>query len=237
MQIERLDDVEIAGAVVSIWLADLRITGNLECSQTLSSDELRRANSFIFATDAQRYRLSRGALRQVLGYLTGIAPRRLLLETGTFGKPYLHGHERLQFNVSHSADWCVIAVVSQFGNTGAAGVGVDIEAERETFDLQSLIEHVCTDSEARALTDLPEHQLGAAFVTLWTRKEACLKALGMGLQLEPRTFITGYAPKTMRVELVSSGNQIYCELTHLRLPVHGLVASLALHFKSRRSSP
>ena len=74
--------------------------------------------------------VSRGYLRVLLGSLTGVAPEKVSLATGHFGKPYITdpGERSIQFNVAHSMDDAVIALSQQ------CTLGVDVEKRKSTHD-------------------------------------------------------------------------------------------------------
>ena len=141
---------------------------------SLSADEEARASRYRTAALAQSYRRGRAALRQVLAYYAGEAPRRLTLQYGAFGKPALKDHN-LQFNLSHSAGRALIAV------SGDA-IGVDLEWIHPSLVVEELAPIVCNGAEHDYLRNLPADARRIAFFQLWTQKEAYCKALGMGLQ-------------------------------------------------------
>jgi 4'-phosphopantetheinyl transferase len=81
----------------------------------------------------------------------------------------------LRFNVSHSRVIGLIAV------TKYREVGIDIEYVNHDFDVLSVAASAFSAEEAERLRILPATLQTAAFFSGWTRKEACLKAMGDGL--------------------------------------------------------
>ncbi len=67
-------------------------------------------------------------------------------------------------------------------------VGVDVEAHRPLGDLLAMARSVMTGAELAAFQALPEEARAPAFFTLWTRKEAYMKATGAGFTLPPQSF-------------------------------------------------
>lgn len=63
-------------------------------------------------------------------------------------------------------------------------IGLDVESVGRAL-APELVTHCCTDEEQRDLAALPPASQPAAFHALWTRKEAYMKARGLGLALEP----------------------------------------------------
>lgn len=104
-------------------------------------------------------------LPRVLG-LAGVE-----FETGTNGKPLLTGAAAdWGFNLSHAGDY-VVAVLAR-----GAAIGVDMESMSRKADIERLGERVFSASE-KALVRAGGRE---AFFTLWSQKEALLKALGCG---------------------------------------------------------
>jgi 4'-phosphopantetheinyl transferase len=62
-------------------------------------------------------------------------------------------------------------------------VGLDLEADERLIDLDILLPRIATATERQALAALPAEARRAAFMRLWTRKEAVVKLTGHGLAL------------------------------------------------------
>ena len=94
---------------------------------------------------------------------------------GPYGKPALRKQEKA-FNLSHSGDWCLMTI------SGFDFIGVDIE-QANAPDLRAA-PVMFTQRELRWMNDAPADR----FHVLWTWKESVMKALGLGLNLEPTSF-------------------------------------------------
>lgn len=86
---------------------------------------------------------------------------------GEHGKPGLDG---VEFNLSHSGEFALIAV------SLAAAVGVDIERVRDRVDIARLLARI-------GEKDLPEGR--TALFARWTQREAMSKAVGGPLFIPP----------------------------------------------------
>ena len=62
----------------------------------------------------------------------------------------------------------------------------------------------------------------------WTRKEACLKALGTGLSLSPLCFATGLVPDARQVLMPSDAGPLAIDVVSLDLGSHLLAAVAAM---------
>ncbi len=139
----------------------------------LSKDEIKRSQQFYFEQDRMRYIISRGSLRKILGLYLDRASESLQFHTDRQGKPFLtDNRQSIQFNVSHSGDVTLIAISMH------RRVGVDIERAREGIRMDEITEIFFSIPEKKYLQALPKKERFRLFFTIWTRKEAVIKALG-----------------------------------------------------------
>jgi len=138
----------------------------------LGDDERARADRFRFPRDRRRFVVRRARLRQLLGAWVGRAPEALTFTENSHGKPILA--DGPPFSLSHSADMMILAI-------GDAEVGCDLEWIDPALDWSPLAETFFTTTERNALAALPPEAARRAFFACWARKEAFVKALGLGL--------------------------------------------------------
>ncbi|MEL6493783.1 MAG: 4'-phosphopantetheinyl transferase superfamily protein [Cyanobacteria bacterium J06623_7] len=164
---------------IHIWRANLELPlSNLERLTTfLSADEIIRANRFRFPQHQRRFIASRGILRQLLGNYLGINASKLVFAYEARGKPFLAlpQNQSLQFNISHSHEYALLAFTREHQ------IGVDIEYQRPIPDALKIANRFFSATESQLLKQAPESEQANLFFQLWTAKEAYLKALGMGL--------------------------------------------------------
>jgi 4'-phosphopantetheinyl transferase len=147
-------------------------------SSMLSDDERIRAVNFQFDRDRNYFIVARGLLRVILSKYLNITPSHVEFLYKPYGKPNMlpiEGAIPLQFSLSHSKDLVVYSV------TTSCRIGVDIEYMNTLSDYDLLIEQHFSAQEKAAIQRLPEEQQRQAFYSLWTAKEAYLKATGQGL--------------------------------------------------------
>jgi 4'-phosphopantetheinyl transferase len=115
--------------------------------------------------------------RPWLAAYAGVSTSAITVNRGEHGKPFLGApHDDLAFSWSHSGDRALLAVAR-----GIHQLGVDIERSRPRPRLLELARRFYAAEEADALEALPDIRRLEAFLTLWTAKEAVLKAHGGGL--------------------------------------------------------
>jgi 4'-phosphopantetheinyl transferase len=197
-----------------------------QLAQTLSADECVRANRFRFEMDRTRFIVARGLLRSILGYYLGIEPGQVRLCYGRHGKPYLHEDFRalIRFNVAHSHQLAVYAFAR------AREIGIDLEYARPMPRSQQTAAEFMSAHEMALLSELPIDQQQEAFYLCWTRKEAYVKATGIGLE-QPLgrlsvSLVPGEPARLLNVE-GNPGETYHWSLRSFR-PAPGYVAALAV---------
>jgi len=102
-------------------------------------------------------------------------------ETGAHGKPHLTGAGAgWGFNLSHTGDFAVAALAR------GSEIGVDLESTTRKANIEGLAARLFSDSEQAQVREGGRD----AFFTLWSQKEALMKALGCGWadgQIQRRT--------------------------------------------------
>jgi 4'-phosphopantetheinyl transferase len=168
---------------IHVWTAQLDsgAAGWLVNSETLSPEELDRAGRYRFEHDRRRFIVARAALRYLLAGYLGRDPTSLRLVSGAHGKPQLApGSSRwLRFNASRSESLAFFAVGRD------RELGIDVERVRMDVDLEPLAGRVLSVAERGALDQLAPEARRRGIYRCWTRKEAYLKALGVGLVVAP----------------------------------------------------
>ncbi|GAA4352179.1 hypothetical protein GCM10023165_41040 [Variovorax defluvii] len=202
-----------------LWQVDLDATPAPQAVASLSESEWERARRFVFKRDRSRYIAAHAALREILGSQCGIPASMLEFQLGPFGKPVL-AEGRLHFNLSHSQSLALIAVCEH------TEVGVDVELLRPMPDAEALAETYFSPAERRALAALPPEAREHAFLCCWTRKEACLKATGMGLSVDTRSFEVGVSPEPREVHMGAGEDAARLALSSFH-DVHGALCAVA----------
>ncbi len=144
----------------------------------LSPDEQQKAARFLVPAKRAESEISRGLLRHLLGQLLNTDPRKLTFALSENGKPHLvekFNDHSIAFNVSHTQNRILIVF------TINAKVGIDIERIPPNFDWQPLARQFFTATEFNDLLNLPVSEQPRNFFREWVRKEALLKATGLGI--------------------------------------------------------
>jgi 4'-phosphopantetheinyl transferase len=168
---------------VHVWRIALEIGAPLltYLREILADDERVRADRFHFESDRRHFIAGRGALRILLAGYLARRPEEVRFAYSNYGKPRLadsYNRDHLQFNLTHSHGLALLAVTRQ------RDIGVDVERLRDIErDGEPLAARFFSPREAAVLRSLPPQLRREAFFHCWTRKEAYIKAHGMGLSL------------------------------------------------------
>ena len=173
---------------IDVWRINLDSPLPVGWQQCLPAEDFDRAARFVFQTDRTRFLCGHFSMRSLLGRYCAQAPRDLAFVTNTHGKPALSAHPSIGFNLSHSGNQATLAVGRQ------NAIGIDIERVEDHGDSWALAQQLFSDEEMNEIDSLSRDALIVPFLTGWTRKEACLKALGVGLSLDPRRLSVGLLP-------------------------------------------
>lgn len=162
---------------VHVWCASLVQPSDGLC-ELLSQDERARADRFYFDRDRNRFILSRGLLRMIIGCYLDINPTQIQFCYGPHGKPALQTsfqNRTFYFNLSHSKDLVLFAF------SWDHQVGIDIEYLRPISEAEYIADHFFSYNESTLIRTINTKDKLDAFFKIWTSKEAYLKATGGGL--------------------------------------------------------
>ena len=153
-----------------------------------SNDIQEHINSYINYRDKLVAFTSAMLKYYYLPTILGINPAETQIEIDSYGKPHLLNYPAIDFSVSHSGEYVVLAVA--FGGN----IGIDIEFIDKHIDL-TIKSIVFSDFECKLINNYYD------FFVLWSKKEAYLKCLGFGFSNEI------HRHTTLNNQLLESFNQ------------------------------
>jgi 4'-phosphopantetheinyl transferase len=151
--------------------------------------ETARAARFVRESDRRLFQVAHLAARVIVGAALGRSPGQVVFDRaacpgcgGPHGRPIVAGGG-VEFSLSHTPGLVALALAP-------VPVGVDVEGETaHAWAEVTLSLHPAERREIEAAADP-----AAAFARAWTRTEAYLKALGIGLGREPSLDYLGGGP-------------------------------------------
>lgn len=181
-----------AAGVVEVWFADIDACplDAAAIDAMLDGDERARAYRFVRDADRCRYRAAHAMLRGVLGRCLGLAPAAVGIVTGAHGKPALRdpGRHDIRFNLTHAHALAACAVAC------GREVGIDAEWTGRPIEADRIAARFFAPEEQAALAATDPALRTRAFHACWTRKEAYVKARGVGLSLPLDGFAVSVEP-------------------------------------------
>ena len=155
-----------------IWAFDLQAA-----LKEISEQRREQALKFKYEQGQRLCVLAYLLLKQALREGYGITENPVF-EYNEHGKPSIVGHSEIYFNLSHCKEAAICVVSNQ-------PVGVDVEGIREYRE--SLVNYTMNDEEITLIKSAENH--AAAFIRLWTMKEATTKLIGTGISNDMKTVL------------------------------------------------
>lgn len=167
-----------------------------KCALLLSEDERARWQRFRLGGNRHEYLMTRALVRTALSQYHPLAPEAWRFQANEYGKPSTDHDCGLRFNLSNSLD-LVACLISK-----GVEVGVDVEPYERAEQIAELAPKVFSPPELAQLAALSNRERLDRALSLWTLKEAYIKATGMGLSqsMNRYSFLFGGA-EGIRLEL------------------------------------
>lgn len=225
------DDFEMDSAV-DVWR--ISIASNIlavnDLLELLAADERDRADRYYQQKDRERFIISRGALRILLARYLKTHAAGIVFETGINKKPFVKNTDgaELHYNTSHSGDYILIAIA-------ALPVGVDVESMEPLFPYQDIMEHSFSPDEMAYI-----NQSGTpieTFYTLWTRKEALLKATAKGIDDDMKRVPCTDGEHIVESSIIQSNKNWFVNSFDMDTNYTGSIATLTKDIKFRIFAP
>ena len=151
----------------------------------LDGPEQARRRQFARSEPRREFTLCRAALRALLCRELDSGNEELSFGASEHGKPFaLVGGlpAPVSFNVSHSGRHGLIAI------TPRGRIGVDVEDRKARRDMDDDIRLLFAPGEQAGLASVEGSSKADLFYSLWTMKEALVKAAGVGLRIDTTSF-------------------------------------------------
>jgi 4'-phosphopantetheinyl transferase len=125
----------------------------------------------------------------ILGQYLDREPGSIRFVYGAHGKPSLEGADAdVQFNLSHTRGLALVAIAHR------RPIGVDVEQVRPFEEVAQLPRRIFSTRELSEFERLPAVDRQVAFFNAWTRKEALVKATGLGFTMNVQQVEVTFSP-------------------------------------------
>jgi 4'-phosphopantetheinyl transferase len=172
-------------AEVEVWHVDLPTSCDVDhLLPLLDEREGSKARRFRFRPHYESYVRSHVALRLVLGDAVGTHPDKIRFDNrcarcgADHGKPTIAWPARtgIDFSLSHTTGVALVAVAWD------RLVGIDVQHKRDDLNFEGIMATWFDEAEATKLAQQPSAEQADRFFRLWTRREACAKAVGLSIE-------------------------------------------------------
>lgn len=150
----------------------------------LDAEEAERYSRLTVGEAQDTFATSRAVQRLLGARYLNLPPAEVRIDrdcqycAGNHGRPRFPGGA-IEYSISHTSEWLLAAV------TGTGLVGVDVESIALDRDVGRMASIALTEAEKERFAQLPERMRARWFVRTWTRKEAAMKLVGLGLAAPP----------------------------------------------------
>ncbi len=190
------------------------------CERLLSEDEQARLERFKFERHRREFLATRALQRSALSAYAEVAPEAWRFEAGEHGRPAIATAQSgqapgIKFNLSNSLGLVVCAV--SYG----LEIGVDMEPFTRAGTIEQVAERFFSARELEQLELLRGEQRRERGLTLWTLKEAYMKARGLGMALPTKLFSFVFEGEgEIRLEIDAEAGDVpgrwqFCMLDHV----------------------
>jgi 4'-phosphopantetheinyl transferase len=164
-----------------LWIAYpddlLNDSAEADCAAILNQEEQARGQRFKFERQRRESLTTRALVRTALSHNRRVPPQTWRFTANQYGKPAIEPDCGLYFNASNSVG-LVVCLVSE-----SAEVGVDVEPFTRAGAMLELALEAFSPKERAQLEGLPIAKRLERALSLWTLKEAYIKARGLGLAI------------------------------------------------------
>lgn len=148
----------------------------------VSKERQQKVKKYVFDADKKLSLYAALLTRMQLSLYTQIPFNELSFSYTSLNKPFLQSVSNCHFNISHTRNRILLGVSSM-------PVGVDIEPiSKAPINIMDMVFHPNEIEHVSNATSDSEKNL--RFFSLWTRKEALTKCLGIGLTNKPASYDT-----------------------------------------------
>lgn len=180
---------ELSKGIIDIYYAQVLELGPGITRKILSILDEREKyvyNRYLLAQKKVEFLVGRYMLKNLLAYLLGRKPGSIYFNQNKYGKLCLEDtlqdkrQGKIEFNLSHSHGMVACAVVLEHE--------VGIDTERLDGNLLDVAKRVFAPGEVEYIFNHEERFQNDVAYRIWTLKEAYIKAKGIGLSMDLRSF-------------------------------------------------
>jgi 4'-phosphopantetheinyl transferase len=191
-------------------------------SSLLSREEREAANRSVSPMTFRRFTVRRAARRLILSRYAHCPAHALIFDSRSCGKPLLPKQRGLHFSCSASGELALIGV------TNGRRVGIDVERVQPVPDAVEIASRFFARRESNAVVRAPASGRSPLFLSLWTCKEAWIKATGAGFSRSLDSFEVDCFPATRLRRVDGDYRESHRWLIQRFRPAPGFIGAVAI---------
>ncbi|MCB2354682.1 4'-phosphopantetheinyl transferase family protein [Clostridium estertheticum] len=146
----------------------------------IDSEKRCKLEKFINKKDKVRTLIGEILIRTIIFEVLSIRNKYITFDKNQYGKPYLKGQPKFNFNISHSGDFVVCAIDD-------IPIGIDIEKVKY-IEYEEIAQSFFSVSEFNYIVKKDLDVELSKFYEIWTLKESYVKCCGQGLSIPLKSF-------------------------------------------------
>jgi len=139
-----------------------------------------KVEKFINKKDKIRALIGEMLIRTIIYKELKIKNKNIGFDKNPYGKPFLRGYPKFNFNISHSGEFVVCAIDDK-------SIGIDIE-QVKPIEYKEIAKNFFTVSEFEYIDKEDLNFRLGKFYEIWTLKESYIKCCGKGLSIPLKSF-------------------------------------------------
>lgn len=147
--------------------------------------------------------------KKIINDIYHIDLKDLHFNNNLYGKPYLYKYNNIDFSISHTENRVIFSVASFL-------IGLDIELkDRITANYPDIANnHFSHEEKISLYQSLNPHR---EFIKIWTKKEAYIKSIGLGLHAPLNQINTCNMPSSIFIKSIEYDSAIISACSHSSL--------------------
>lgn len=174
----------------------------------LSDNEKKRADCYRLESDYLCYISAHALLRVELSKILCLTPKTVKIAQIDNGKPYLCESD-IPFSLSRSKRLFVFTI-----GKACQLIGIDVEKINVNIDIAGISKSYYNPKEYEHIFSFKKASAQQrSFFEIWTRKEALLKAIGIGINTDLRNVQVLEGTNQFNIQGVKHNSEIFCSKT------------------------
>lgn len=166
--------------IYAVRILDIDEKNLMKLYMLISSKRRQKIEKFKHKRDSIRTLIGEILIRSLAWKELSIKNECINFDKNEYGKPYLEGYPKFNFNISHSGDFVVCAVSDR-------PIGIDIE-KVEYIEYKYIAKTFFTAGEFDYIVKKKLDIQLSTFYEIWTLKESYTKCCGQGLSIPLNSF-------------------------------------------------